>query len=108
MTLAGSRDDWFLDITSPDYRTPEQEKSSLQRIERLNAVWAERTAVQAVAGTAAVVTDVELALVGVSGLSSPSSEKEQRQEGGEGLVAVGGAEEETLPTFQSSWVRQFR
>ena len=84
--------DWFLDITSPDYRTPQLEKESLERVKRLDATWVEKQTETMALSTANAAADVELALAADTGGTKAGHQEEQFK----------------LLDFQSSWFRQFR
>lgn len=102
--------DWFLDLTSADYRGADAEKTSLARIDALAAAWhGPHGAAHAAAWDAGLGS-------GQVAAAEVSDEEAKAGGGGNGkaaaaarAVAATAAEElaaEPLPTYQSSFVRQ--
>lgn len=86
--------DWFLDITSPDYRSSDLEAASLHRIQSLETAWRERDQQGATSSS-----DLEVGAIASGELANTAS-ADSSSSGKEDAA-------EELPTFQSTWARQF-
>jgi len=100
--------DWFLDLTSPDYRgRPGQELESLAQIDRFAQSWKAHAAAQE-AGDGAWEAGLGGDMTG-----PPWGEEAKDDKNGRAACAAAGAlpdeeEDEPLPTYQSPWARQVR